>query len=222
MANDAEFRPTSSSGACSQASVDFVVIGGIAVVVHGPCAVTAIWTSATRPTAPTSTRWASVLVQLEATCGASKATSRSCPDGRTLRNVRSSASTLRSADSISSRALRARRATNVFAPAPTAGDIAGVRVPVASIDDLLAMKRAARTTARTSSTSTRSTIGAGGAGADGPRPTALAAASDSSSGAASVTSVGVRPFSTVSLVTTHFLRRAARAARTAPRAGSPR
>jgi predicted nucleotidyltransferase len=138
-----EFRPEELLRRLVAGEVDFVVVGGIAAVVHGSAAITRDLDITYAPDAENLDRLGQVLVDLDARLRGVAEDVPFVPDGRTLRHGR--VLTLATPDgaidllaqpdgspSYSHLRSRAWRA-----------DVAGVQVLVASLDDLIAMKKAA-------------------------------------------------------------------------------
>jgi hypothetical protein len=138
-----EFRPQALLQRLVAAEVDFVVVGGLAAVVHGSAAITRDLDITYAPDAGNLERLGRVLVELGARLRGVTDDVPFVPGGRTLRHTR--VLTLDTPDgwihllaqpdgSPSYERLRGRA---------WRAEIAGVQVLVASLDDLIAMKKAA-------------------------------------------------------------------------------
>jgi hypothetical protein len=143
MAEWPEFRPQELLQRLIAADVDFVVVGGIAAVVHGSAAITRDLDITYATDSGNLERLARVLVALGATLRGVTDDVPFVPDGRTLRRTR--VLTLDTPDgwldllaqpagSPAYEQLRARSDRQL---------VAGVTVNVASLEDLIAMKKAA-------------------------------------------------------------------------------
>jgi hypothetical protein len=139
----AEFRPTALLGALARAEVDFVVIGGVAVVVQAMPRFTRDLDICYATDRTNLERLGALLVTLEARLRGVEEDLPFLPDARTLRRVELLTLTTREGNldllvdppgSPGYPALR-RRADVI--------ELDGASVRVASLDDLLAMKRAA-------------------------------------------------------------------------------
>lgn len=143
MANEPEFRLTSLLRRLVEAGVDFVVVGGVAVVVQANPRYTKDLDISYALDQGNLDRLGNVLIELQARLATIEEDVPFVPDGRTLR--RTQILTLRT------------REGDIDLLAKPAGcpdyetlreraepiDIDGLRVLIASIDDLIAMKRAA-------------------------------------------------------------------------------
>jgi hypothetical protein len=143
VANLPEFRPTGLLLSLSRAEVDFVVVGGIAVVLQGSPRFTADVDVCYSTAAVNLERLGSALLALDARLRGIEEDLPFVPDARTLRRTEVLTLTTREGNldllvdppgAPKYAALR-RRADVV--------DLDGVSVRVASLEDLLAMKRAA-------------------------------------------------------------------------------
>jgi predicted nucleotidyltransferase len=138
-----EFRPGRLLETLSRAGVDFVVIGGIAAVAHGSATLTRDLDICFAPDPANLETLGKVLVELNARLRGVEDDVTFTPDAATLRRIR--VLTLDTPDGpldlladpagAPTYARLRRRAEPV--------DIGGVTVLVASLDDLIAMKRAA-------------------------------------------------------------------------------
>jgi hypothetical protein len=138
-----EFSPRELLMRLVKGEVDFVVVGGVAAVVHGSVAFTQDLDIAYAPDVANLDRLGAVLVDLDARLRGVTDDVPFVPDGRTIRRTRVLTLTtpLGSIDLLAQpdgapvyETLRAHAALE---------DVAGVRVPVASLEDLIAMKKAA-------------------------------------------------------------------------------
>jgi hypothetical protein len=138
-----EFRPEALLRRLIAGQVDFIVVGGLAAVVHGSAAITRDLDITYAPDADNLERLGRVLVELDARLRGVTDDVPFVPDGRTLRHTR--VLTLDTPDgwidllgqpdgSPSYERLRERAWRT---------ELAGVQVLVASLDDLIAMKKAA-------------------------------------------------------------------------------
>jgi predicted nucleotidyltransferase len=138
-----EFRPEALLQRLVDANVDFVVVGGIAAVVHGSAAITRDLDITCAPDTENLERLGRVLVALEARLRGVTDDVPFVPDGRTLRHTR--VLTLDTPDGWID-LLAQPDGAPVYEQlkahaAPT--QLAGVTVYVASLEDLIAMKKAA-------------------------------------------------------------------------------
>jgi hypothetical protein len=138
-----DFRPTRLLGALSRAGVDFVVIGGVAVVLQASPRFTRDLDICHSTEQANLERLGTLLVSLDARLRDVEADLRFVPDARTLRGTQMLTLTTREGNldllvdppgSPGYAALR-RRADVV--------ELDGVPVRIASVEDLLAMKQAA-------------------------------------------------------------------------------
>jgi hypothetical protein len=138
-----DFRPVALVGALAAAAVDFVVIGGVAVVVQASPRFTRDLDICYATNAANLERLGALLVSLEAKLRGVEEDVPFAPDARTLRRAQTLTLSTRDGDldllvdppgSPGYAALR-RRADVV--------DLDGVSVRIASLEDLIAMKRAA-------------------------------------------------------------------------------
>jgi hypothetical protein len=138
-----EFRPQALLQRLTEGEVDFVVVGGIAAVAHGSAAITRDLDITYAPDAVNLERLGRVLVALGARLRGVTEDVPFVPDGRTLRHTR--VLTLDTPDgwidllaqpdgSPAYEQLRARADRE---------RVAGVTVQIASLEDLIAMKKAA-------------------------------------------------------------------------------
>jgi hypothetical protein len=138
-----EFHPRSLLERLIAGSVDFVVIGGIAAVVHGSAAITRDLDIVYAPDPNNLERLGDVLVALGARLRGVTDDVPFVPDGRTLRRTRvltldtpvGRLDVLAQPDGSPAYELLRERAV----PA----DLDGIVVRIASLDDLIAMKKAA-------------------------------------------------------------------------------
>lgn len=143
MASWPEYHPTELLGRLSAADVDFVLIGGLAVVTQGYPRLTRDIDITYAPEQANLDSLGSVLVELNARLRGVAEDVPFVPDGATLRRtmILTLTTDLGALDLLGAPpgapdyATLRRRADRV--------DVAGVRVLVASIEDLLAMKHAA-------------------------------------------------------------------------------
>ena len=143
MANSAEFRPSELVRLLSKASVDYVVVGGVAVVVQAHARFTDDLDICYATDRANLSRLGEVLLQLGATLRGIEVDVPFVPDGPTLRGTQILClNTPFGGLDLLARPQGAPRYERLRARAEVV-DIAGVQVPVASIDDMLAMKRAA-------------------------------------------------------------------------------
>jgi aminoglycoside-2''-adenylyltransferase len=143
VASAAEFRPSELVRLLSEADVDYVVVGGVAVVVQAHARYTDDLDICYATDRANLTRLGGVLVELGATLRGIEVDVPFVPDGRTLRgtqilclNTPHGGLDLLAHPEGAPRYERLRSRAEVV-------EIAGVEVPVASIDDMIAMKRAA-------------------------------------------------------------------------------
>ncbi len=138
-----EFSPRELLTRLVKGEIDFVVVGGVAAVVHGSVAFTQDLDIAYAPDIANLDRLGAVLVDLDARLRGVTDDVPFVPDGRTIRRTRvlTLMTPLGSIDLLAQpdgapvyETLRAHA---------TLEDVAGVRVPVASLEDLIAMKKAA-------------------------------------------------------------------------------
>ena len=143
MANWRDFRPTELIGALARAEVDFVVIGGVAVVVQASPRFTRDLDISYATDTANLERFGALLVALDARLRGVEEDLPFTPDARTLRHARMLTLTTPDGDldllvdppgSPGYPALR-RHADIV--------DLDGYRVRIASLEDLIEMKRAA-------------------------------------------------------------------------------
>lgn len=143
MANWPDFRPTTLIGALVRAEVDFVVIGGVAVVIQASPRFTRDLDISYATDTANLERLGALLVSLDARHRGVEDDVPFTPDARTLRHTQLLTLTTRDGDldllvdppgSPGYAALR-RRADVV--------DLDGDSVPIASLEDLIEMKRAA-------------------------------------------------------------------------------
>lgn len=143
MANLPDFRPTSLLGALTRAEVDFVVIGGVAVVLQASPRFTRDLDICHALDTDNLERLGGLLVSLDAKLRGVDEDVPFMPDARTLRQAQALTLTTREGnldllvDPPGSPGYAAlRRRADVF-------DLDGAAVRVASLEDLLSMKRAA-------------------------------------------------------------------------------
>lgn len=143
MASWPEFRPTSLLAALAQAEIDFVVVGGVAIVVQALPRFTRDLDISYATDTPNLERLGALLVSLEAKLRGVEEDLPFVPDARTLRRAQMLTLTTREGDldllvdppgSPGYPALR-RRADVI--------ELAGAAIRIASIEDLIEMKRAA-------------------------------------------------------------------------------
>jgi hypothetical protein len=143
VANGAEFRPSELVALLSQASVDYVVVGGVAVVVQAHARFTDDLDICYATDRANLSRLSEILVQLGVTLRGIEVDVPFVPDGRTLRGTQILClNTPLGGLDLLARPQGAPRYERLRARADVV-DIAGSQVPVASIDDMIAMKRAA-------------------------------------------------------------------------------
>jgi hypothetical protein len=138
-----EFRPETLLRRLVGGGVDFIVVGGLAAVVHGSAAITRDLDITYAPAVENLERLGHVLVDLGARLRGVTDDVPFVPDGRTLRDTRVLTldtpdgwiDLLAQPDGSPSYDVLKKRAV------PT--ELAGVTVLVASLDDLIAMKKAA-------------------------------------------------------------------------------
>jgi hypothetical protein len=138
-----EFRPTALLGLLAQAGVDFVVVGGVAIVVQASPRFTRDLDICYATDGPNLERLGALLVSLEARLRGIEEDVPFAPDARTLRHTRMLTLTTREGDldllvdppGAPSYASLRRRADVV--------EVDGASVRVASLEDLIEMKRAA-------------------------------------------------------------------------------
>ena len=143
MASWPDFRPAALTGVLVQASVDFVVIGGVAVVIQASPRFTRDLDISYATNAENLERLGAVLVELDAKLRGIEEDMPFSPDARTLRRAQMLTLTTRYgdldllADPPGSPVYPAlRRHADVV-------DIDGNSVRIASLEDLIEMKRAA-------------------------------------------------------------------------------
>jgi hypothetical protein len=138
-----DFDPRELLTRLVEGEVDFVVVGGVAAVIHGSVAFTQDLDIAYAPDIDNLDRLGAVLVNLDARLRGVTDDVPFVPDGRTIRRTRVLTLTtpVGSIDLLAQpdgapvyETLRSRAGYE---------DVAGVRVRVASLDDLIAMKKAA-------------------------------------------------------------------------------
>ncbi len=143
MANWPEFRPTALLGMLAQAGVDFVVVGGVAIVVQASPRFTRDLDICYATDRTNLERLGSLLVSLEARLRGVDEDVPFVPDARTLRRTPMLTLSTRDGDldllvdppgSPGYASLR-RRADVI--------ELAGASVRIASLEDLISMKRAA-------------------------------------------------------------------------------
>ena len=140
-----EFSPRELLMRLVKGEVDFVVVGGIAAVVHGSVAFTQDLDIAYAPDVANLDRLGAVLVDLDARLRGVTEDVPFVPDGRTIRHTR--VLTLNdAADGAhrpARRARRLRRCTRRLRANAITRDGGGRSRPVAGLEDLIAMKKAA-------------------------------------------------------------------------------
>lgn len=138
-----DFRPRALLRRLVAGNVDFVVIGGIAAVAHGSASFTQDLDIAYAPDEENLDRLGRVLVDLEARLRGVTDDVPFIPDGRTLRHVR--VLTLETAQGLIDLLAEPDGAPvyDRLREAATVEEVDGVEVRIASLDDLIAMKRAA-------------------------------------------------------------------------------
>jgi hypothetical protein len=138
-----EFSPRELLTRLVEGEVDFVVVGGVAAVVHGSVAFTQDLDIAYAPDIGNVDRLGAVLVHLDARLRGVTDDVPFVLDGRTLRHTR----VLTLTTPLGSIDLLAQPdgapAYDTLRIHAALEDVAGVRVRVASLDDLIAMKKAA-------------------------------------------------------------------------------
>jgi hypothetical protein len=143
VANAAEFRPSELVRLLSEADVDYVVVGGVAVVVQAHARFTDDLDICYATDRANLSRLGGVLVELGATLRGIEVDVPFVPDGRTLRGTQILClSTPLGGLDLLARPEGAPRYERLRSRAEVV-EISGVKVPVASIDDMIAMKRAA-------------------------------------------------------------------------------
>jgi predicted nucleotidyltransferase len=143
VATAAEFRPSELVRVLSEAEVDYVVVGGVAVVVQAHARFTDDLDICYATDRANLSRLGEVLVELGATLRGIEVDVPFVPDGRTLRGTQILClNTPLGGLDLVARPEGAPRYERLRARAEVV-EIAGVEVPVASIDDMIAMKRAA-------------------------------------------------------------------------------
>jgi predicted nucleotidyltransferase len=143
VATAAEFRPSELVRVLSEAEVDYVVVGGVAVVVQAHARFTDDLDICYATDRANLSRLGEVLVELGATLRGIEVDLPFVPDGRTLRGTQILClNTPLGGLDLVARPEGAPRYERLRARAEVV-EIAGVEVPVASIDDMIAMKRAA-------------------------------------------------------------------------------
>jgi predicted nucleotidyltransferase len=138
-----EFRPTALLRRLTEAGVDFVVIGGLAAVAHGSATITRDLDITYAPDPANLDRLRRVLVALDARLRGVTEDVPFVPDGRTLKRTR-----VLTLDTQEGRLdlLAEPDGSPVYRHLRERAerwDIAGVEVHIASLDDLIAMKKAA-------------------------------------------------------------------------------
>jgi hypothetical protein len=143
VASAAEFRPSELVRLLSEADVDYVVVGGVAVVVQAHARFTDDLDICYATDRANLSRLGGVLVELGATLRGIEVDVPFVPEGRTLRgtqilclNTPYGGLDLLAQPEGAPRYERLRSRAEVV-------EIGGVEVPVASVDDMIAMKRAA-------------------------------------------------------------------------------
>jgi hypothetical protein len=143
VASAAEFRPSELVRLLSEADVDYVVVGGVAVVVQAHARFTDDLDICYATDRANLSRLGGVLVELGATLRGIEVDVPFVPEGRTLRgtqilclNTPYGGLDLLAQPQGAPRYERLRSRAEVV-------EIGGVEVPVASVDDMIAMKRAA-------------------------------------------------------------------------------
>ncbi len=138
-----EFRPLELLARLVEGGVDFVIVGGYAMVVHGSAAITRDLDVCYAADQPNLDRLGTTLIALEAGLSGVAEAVPFVPDGRTLRRTQiltlvTSAGRLdllRAPDGAPGYAVLAERALRV--------ELEEMTIKVASLEDLIAMKRAA-------------------------------------------------------------------------------
>jgi hypothetical protein len=138
-----EFRPEALLRHLVAGDVDFIVVGGLAAVVHGSAAITRDLDITYAPQADNLDRLGRVLVKLDARLRGVAEDVPFVPDGRTLRHTR--VLTLATPDGAVDLVAQPDGAPTYERLRERAWrtELAGVTVLVASLDDLIAMKKAA-------------------------------------------------------------------------------
>jgi predicted nucleotidyltransferase len=138
-----EFSPRELLRRLVGAEVDFVVVGGVAAIVHGSAALTQDLDIAYAPDAESLDRLGAVLVDLAARLRGVTDDVPFVPDGRTFRRTR--VLTLETKLGLIDLLAQPDGAPvyETLRNRADYEDIAGIRVRVASLDDLIAMKKAA-------------------------------------------------------------------------------
>jgi hypothetical protein len=143
VANWADFDPKPALRALTRGEVDFVVVGGIAAVLHGSSTLTTDLDIMFAPAAENLERLGAVLVALEARLRDVEDDLPFVPDAGTLRRIElltlstkeGALDLLRAPSGAPSYGILRRRAERY--------DLGGFEVLVASIEDLIAMKHSA-------------------------------------------------------------------------------
>lgn len=143
MAEWPEFRPRSLLERLVGGQVDFVVVGGLAAVVHGSATITRDLDIAYAPDRDNLDRLGAVLVALGARLRGVTDDVPFVPDGRTLRRTR--VLTLDTPDGRLNLLAQPDGSPvyEVLRQRAVVADLDGIVVPIASLDDLIAMKKAA-------------------------------------------------------------------------------
>ena len=143
MAEWHEFRPRSLLERLVAGHVEFVVVGGLAAVVHGSVTITRDLDIAYASDRANLDRLGAVLVALGARLRGVTDDVPFVPDGRTLRRTR--VLTLDTPDGRLDLLAQpdGSPAYEVLRERAVVADLDGIVVPIASLDDLIAMKKAA-------------------------------------------------------------------------------
>jgi hypothetical protein len=138
-----EFRPAALLGRLAAANVDFVVVGGLAAIGHGSGIITRDLDIIYAGDHANLDRLGSALVDLDARLRGVAETVPFVPDGPTLR--RTQILTLDSPDGPIDLLVRPSGSPpyEVVRERAVLATVDGIEVPIADIDDLIAMKRAA-------------------------------------------------------------------------------
>jgi predicted nucleotidyltransferase len=137
-----DFRPTELLQRLVDGGVDFVVVGGLAAVAHGSAAITRDLDITYSPDEANLGRLGQVLVALDARLRGVTEDVPFIPDGRTLRRTR--ILTLDTPDGWIDLLAQPDGAPvyERLRAGATRAEVAGVEVWIASLDDLIAMKKA--------------------------------------------------------------------------------